>query len=73
MISNSGDMSYYEAIPPSSNPLWVAMETIFFTYPKQVNFLGRPCVTFIGLYSQFGTHEKLSGEGVHSNLNWLMG
>ena len=74
-------MSAFVGIPPFSNPLWVAMETMHF-YIAQTNFFLED--TFVshpgGPNKKFGTLEKLSWGGggggggvVQGNLNWMPG
>ena len=60
-MSNSGDMSTFVGITPFSNPLSVAMETMYFHIPTLFED------TFVshsgGPSEQFVTHEKLSWDG----------
>ena len=62
-------MSTFVGIPPFSNPLWVAMETMHF-YIAQTNFFEDTFDSHPGsLIEQFGTHDKLfwGGGGGHGH------
>ena len=65
-------MSTFVGIPPFSNPLWVAMETMHF-HIAQTKFFEDTFVSHPGgPNEQFGTDEKFSW-GVHDNRNWMLG
>ena len=66
-------MSTFVGIPPFSNPLWVAMETLHFHIAHTKVFFEDTLVSHLeGPNEQFGTHENLSW-GVQGNLNWMPG
>ena len=66
-------MSTFVDIPPFSNPLWVAMETMHFHIAQTKIFFEDTFASHQGgPNEQFGTHKNLSW-GVHGNLNWMPG
>ena len=69
-------MSNFIGRPPSSNSLWVGIETMQFHIAQTKLFFEDTLVSHPGgPNEQFGTHEKLSwgGGGVQGNLNWMLG
>ena len=65
-------MSTFVGIPPFSNPLAVAMETMHFHIAHNNLFLGHLRFAFWGPNKQFGTHENCPG-GMQGSLNWMPG
>ena len=63
-------MSTFVGIPPFTNLLWVAMETIHF-HIAHTNFFDNFVSHSGGPNEQFGTTKNVLG--VQGNLNWMLG
>ena len=64
-------MSTYVGIPPFSNPLWVAMETMHF-HIAHTNFLRTPLFRILGVPMNNLAPMK-NCPVVQGNLNWMPG